>query len=217
MQEYYNRRAQEYEQIYRRDDPVRAAELTAIASAMCAALAGREVLEVACGTGYWTERLADCACRIVATDASSEMLKIARSKQMPASVSFAQADAFDPGTAGGPFDGGLANFWFSHVPRRRIPEFLHGLHERLTRTNDGREARLFMADNCYQEGIGGELVVIQGSDDTFKRRRLSDGSEHMILKNYYDAGQLAEIFGPFAKEIDVQVGTCYWWVSYVQA
>jgi len=217
VQEYYNRRAQEYEQIYHREDPLREAELRAMSEAMCRTLARRDVLEVACGTGYWTERLAACADSILATDASLEMLEIARSKSMPPSVSFAQADAFDLATSGDSFNGALANFWFSHVPMSRIPEFLRGLHGRLAQTGKGAGSRVFMADNCYQEGIGGELVEIDGSEDTFKRRTLSDGSEYVILKNYYDADRLTDIFAAFSSEIDIQVGTCYWWVSYVPA
>ena len=58
MQNYYNRRAAEYEQIYRRDDPARQAELSSLTLAMQQTLAGRRVLELACGTGFWTERAA---------------------------------------------------------------------------------------------------------------------------------------------------------------
>jgi SAM-dependent methyltransferase len=217
MQEYYNRRAWEYEQVYRREDPLREAELEAISEAMCGSLAGRDVLEVACGTGYWTERLASSAHRILATDTSTEMLDIARSKPIPASVSFSQVDAFELGTIEGRFTGGLANFWFSHVPKGGIPEFLRGLHERMIHSGANSGAHIFMADNCYTRRIGGELVTVEGSADTFKRRTLGDGSQHVILKNYYDAEQLAGIFGPFATEINVHVGQCYWWVSYVVA
>ena len=40
-------------------------------------LAHRNVLEVACGTGFWTRKLALQARSVVATDAAPEMLAIA--------------------------------------------------------------------------------------------------------------------------------------------
>jgi ubiquinone/menaquinone biosynthesis C-methylase UbiE len=209
MQDYYNRRAKEYEEIYERDDPVRLRELAEIATDMRDTLRGLHVLEIACGTGYWTDKLADTARSIVATDASQEMLEIARGKRLPKCVSLVRADAYDLGSLEGTFGGGLANFWFSHVPRARIPEFLDGLHRRL-----GKGGRTFMADNCYQTGVGGELVQIEGSADSFKRRHLSDGTAHLILKNYYDREQLSSIFGPAARSLKVQIGQCYWWLSY---
>ena len=51
MQDYYNRRAKEYEEIYRRDDPARQAELAALGEAMRRALAGLDVL--ACAMWEW--------------------------------------------------------------------------------------------------------------------------------------------------------------------
>src|SRR5438094_480838 len=126
MQEYYNRRAEEYEQIYHRSDPSRQAELDMLAGSMCADLAGLDVIEIACGTGFWTERLSTCARRIVATDASDEMLRIATAKSLPPNVQFTRVDAYDLSKVGGTFSGGVANFWFSHVPKGRLAGFLTG-------------------------------------------------------------------------------------------
>jgi len=218
MQNYYDKRAAEYEQIYYRDDPVRLHELAEITTAMRNTLGGLDVLEIACGTGYWTQRLAGAVHSITATDASSQMLDIARAKGLPESVSLLQADAYDLSTVTGAFDGCLATFWFSHIPKARLQEFLDGLHSRLSQGSRneaaGNGARVFMADNCNQPGVGGDLVELPGSADTFKRRYLSDGSEHMVLKNYYDRDQLASIFNPVSRNIAIHVGECYWWVSY---
>jgi 2-polyprenyl-3-methyl-5-hydroxy-6-metoxy-1,4-benzoquinol methylase len=172
-------------------------------------LTGRNVLEVACGTGYWTERLAPVAATIVATDASEEMLNIARSKRLPPSVSFVEADAYNLAALPGVFDGALANFWFSHVPRARVADFLTGLHARL-----GHAASVFMADNSFQEGVGGELVEIEGSADTFKRRYLSDSSEHLVLKNYYTRDEIASLLESHSRNLHIHIGQCYWWLSY---
>ncbi len=209
MQEYYNRRAREYERIYYRDDPVRQSELAAMSEAIEQAFTGRRALEVACGTGFWTEVAARVARSVVATDASPEMLAIARAKGLPGNVEFRQADAYALASVPGDLDAGLANFWLSHVPKARIEEFLDGFHARI-----GIGSVVFMADNIYLPGVGGELVVEPGSEDTFKLRELQDGTKHKVLKNYYDAGQPRDIFGPRSDDLNVHVGECFWWVSY---
>jgi SAM-dependent methyltransferase len=213
MREYYDRRAGEYEEIYRRDDPVRQGELAAIGDALREAVAGRRVLEVACGTGYWTPGIADVAERVLGIDASADVLTVARGKPVPArKAEFWLADAYALRELPGEFDAAVAIFWLSHVPKARVCGFLDGLH---TRLEPG--AVVFMADNVYIPGVGGELVTRAGSDDTYKLRTLGDGSRHEILKNYYDEQQLRALLHPWAADLRVEVGQCFWWLSYVSA
>ena len=209
LRDYYDRRAEQYEEIYRREDPVRRGELEAIAAAMCRALAGRRVLEIACGTGYWTERLAVSAERVVGIDAAPRMLRIARAKGLPGGkVCFRQADALELASIPGEFDAALANFWLSHVPRADLGGFLDALHRRI-----GAGGRVFLADNVYLPGVGGELVADPSTADTFKLRALADGSTHRVLKNYFTADQLREVLAG-AEDLSVHVGRCFWWLDY---
>jgi ubiquinone/menaquinone biosynthesis C-methylase UbiE len=210
MQHYYSQRAQEYERVYHRDDPVRRQELADLERDMGAALQGRRVLEIACGTGYWTERAAGTAEHVTATDLTPETLDIASAKGLPASkVRFIQADAYALDRIPGSFDAGLANFWLSHVPGSRLHEFLTGFHRRLA-----PGAVVFMADNTYVQGIGGELFRKDGDEDTYKLRTLSDGSRHEVLKNYYSADELTALLTPYAEELQVRVAACFWSVRY---
>src|SRR5919108_840112 len=71
------------------------------------------VLELACGTGWWTERLARHAHELVAIDASPEAIEIAR-RRAP-SVRYVVADLFEwePSER---YDVVFFSFWISHVP-----------------------------------------------------------------------------------------------------
>jgi SAM-dependent methyltransferase len=210
MNEYYDKRAAEYETIYQRNDPVRQNELAQISASICKYLADRRILEVACGTGFWTQVASQVATHVVATDISQEMLKIARTKNLPANkVEFLAMDSYALNDLAEEFNGGLANFWFSHIPKKRIKEFLASFHGCLE-----RNSIVFMADNLYIPGVGGELVSREGSEDTFKRRKLSDGSEHLVLKNYYDAAELREILAPETRDLNLHSALCYWWLTY---
>ncbi len=68
MEDYYRKRALEYEEVYHRNDLRRKAELEKISSTLQEKLAGMDVLEVACGTGYWTQLLSRTAKSITAID-----------------------------------------------------------------------------------------------------------------------------------------------------
>src|SRR2546422_7412534 len=93
LSNYYSRRAPEYEEIYHRSDPVRQGEQQAIASEVRRLVEDRHVLEIACGTGYWTQFAAETAAHVCGIDSSPGMLALAHAKGLPQPrVEFQQAD-----------------------------------------------------------------------------------------------------------------------------
>jgi len=208
LKEYYSKRAQEYEKIYHRDDPVRQGEQKKIAHEIKRIFRNRTVLEVACGTGFWTSFLSETAKAIVAIDYSEEVLETARSKCYKCPVYFQKCDAYNLSFADGSFDGGLANFWFSHIPKEKIGLFLSDFHRVLS---DG--AKVFMADNVFIEGIGGELIRGEGDENTYKIRTLESGVKYKVLKNYYSEEDIRSIFRG-TKILDIYFGKCFWYICY---
>jgi SAM-dependent methyltransferase len=213
MEEYYRKRALEYEEIYHRKDPAKQKELAIIADAAKEHLKGKDVFEVACGTGFWTHKVSEVAEKIVGIDVSREMLDLAKKKRYVCEVDFVVGDSYCPAVKKGSFSGGLANFWFSHVPKSRVDAFLKSLVAVLR-----RGSIVFMADNVYVPGVGGELVRKSGDVDTYKLRRLRDGGEFLVVKNYYSAEMLADVLGSFARGFsldgNVWFGDCYWYVFF---
>lgn len=208
LRHYYGKRAPVYEDGYSRDDEVFQAEITQIKEEVQSLFRGRKVLEIACGTGVWTRVLASVAKHVTATDISSEVLAEARKKNFdPARVSLIKADAYDLSTVPGQFNAGMAGFWFSHVPKSRISEFLTGFHMKL-----GKGSLVFLCDNTFEEGRGGKLV--RGKEDTFTIRELPDKSQHKVLKNYYDEPALRTLFSPLSRNLTIHAGKWFWWVSY---
>ena len=212
MEEYYRRRAEEFETVYHRADPARRAEIKRLSQAAQEALRGRRVLEVACGTGYWTRCVSQIAREITATDSVEEVLNVARRKTYHCPVAFQLEDAYTLSYEAGKFDGGLANFWFSHIPRHRIDRFIAGFHRTLR-----PQSSVFLADNVLVPGVGGELISRAGDDNTYRRRTLRDGSEHVIVKNYYSAEDLIAIFSqhvPGLSAANVFMGQHFWSIAY---
>ncbi|MEM8931100.1 MAG: class I SAM-dependent methyltransferase [Acidobacteriota bacterium] len=204
---YYARRAPEYERIY--DKPERQADLDRLRGLLVERLAGRDVLEIACGTGYWTEVASRSTRSIVATDANEEVLAIARTKPCGCPVRFTEADAYAPSGVGGPFTAGLAGFWWSHVPRTRLGAFLDGFHAALD-----DKATVVLFDNRYVEGSSTPIARTSTDGDTFQLRSLDDGSTHEVLKNFPEADELRAVLTPHAADVEVVELEYFWLARY---
>lgn len=209
IQDYYARRAPEYESIYAK--PERQADLQALRAAVARELAGHHVLELACGTGYWTQVIAEAAASVVATDATPEVLEVARRKELPGDqVSFREMDAFNlPAPLNG-FSAVFAGFWWSHIPRERIAGFLSSLHAAVE-----PDVRVVFIDNRFQPGSSTPISRTDAEDNTYQMRSLSDGSETEVLKNFPDAEELRTAAEPFSRDIQVTEFEYFWLLSYM--
>ena len=203
--EYYRRRAAEYEAIYAK--PERQPDLLLLKKKFSELLGGTRLLEIACGTGYWTTVLANVATSVVATDVAVEPMNIARAKPYPkANASFVEADAYALPESLGRFDAAFAGFWWSHVPRERIGQFTASLHARLE-----KGARVVMFDNLYVDGNSTPIVETDAAGNTYQMRELADGSRFRVLKNFPSKEELRELF-PGAHYRALQ----YYWLAEYQ-
>jgi demethylmenaquinone methyltransferase/2-methoxy-6-polyprenyl-1,4-benzoquinol methylase len=208
METYYAQRAVEYEQIYHRSE--RQDDLTHLATLLRSLFQGHDVLEIACGTGYWTQHLARSARSVVATDYNAEVLAIARHKAYPDNtVSLLQADAYTLANVAGDFTAAFAGFWLSHVPRARLPAFLATLHAKLR-----SGAVVVMIDNLYVEGNSTPIARTDAEGNTYQIRQLTDGTRYEILKNFPTNAALQETFAPCARTVEILNYTYFWLVRY---
>jgi ubiquinone/menaquinone biosynthesis C-methylase UbiE len=207
--DYYRRRAAEYEQIYYRDDEARRRELRAIASRLEVLGKDRTVLELACGTGYWTVVLSRTAQRVTAVDLSPEMLIEARRKDYGCPVDFVQGDLYELPFSPGQADLLALGFWFSHEPRENLASFLDYL-----KTLVDSEGTIWMVDNNPPaEGPISHHVRYDEHGNNYKRRFLDDGTEFVILKNYFEEAELRGILEPVFVIDRLDYGTHYWSVE----
>lgn len=203
MTAYYQARAREYEAIY--DKPERQADLAALKSWLANAARGRAILEIACGTGYWTAVAAATAQVIHATDFNSSPLDIARAKHLGAHVTFGKADAYALPDVDAMFDCGMAHFWWSHVARADEQGFLTHLASKLA-----HGARLLMIDNRFVAGSSTPIARTDADGNTYQLRKLSNGSTHAVLKNFPTSADLRAALAPVAKKVEVVEFTYFW-------
>jgi 2-polyprenyl-3-methyl-5-hydroxy-6-metoxy-1,4-benzoquinol methylase len=176
--EYYRRRAGEYDATAYGDLGAARERITRLVAEMRPT--GR-VLEIACGTGLWTEALAGPADTVTAIDTAPEALEIARARVRSANVSFEVADVFawDPGAR---FDVIFFSAWLSHVPQSRFDQFWQSLRALLA-----KNGRVLFIDEHVDER---EKEAYLADHEEIVERRLNDGSTFRVVKNFVDPERL---------------------------
>jgi demethylmenaquinone methyltransferase/2-methoxy-6-polyprenyl-1,4-benzoquinol methylase len=206
MVQYYAKRAQEYERIYQR--PERQADLAALRTSIETAFAGRDVLDIACGTGYFSACAAARARSLVGVDANEETLALARAKGL-ANASFRVGDAYALGTPAQPYSGALCTFWWSHVPKARLEAFLVNVHRQLA-----PGAAVLFADNTYVKGSSTPLVRTDGEGNTYQSRTLESGASYEVLKNFPAVDELVGWGMRYGAGVELRLLTYYWILRY---
>lgn len=160
-------------------------------------IADRAVLEIACGTGNWTEVLAKRASSVLAVDSSTAVLDIARKKlKHLKNVTFQEADAYTLEGITGSFEVAFASDWWSHMPISSIRLFLENLHKRL-----GTGSRIIFIDMTMREVFENEIVYYDADGNRVSLRSLPDGGEFEVIKNFPLKNDLLTILKGSADDI----------------
>ena len=157
-----------------------------------------EVLELACGTGLWTERLVAHADRVTAVDGSPEMLELCRARVGEGQVEYVQADLFEwePERT---YDVCFFGFWLSHVPDERFDAFWEKVRRGL-RPN----GRVFFVDSSRHDLASAVDHKLSAPEDPTMLRRLADGREYRIVKQFYEPGGLQTRLAGLGWNVDVE-------------
>lgn len=211
MTAYYAQRAASYDELYLR--PQRQGDLAQLKRDLQAALqagAARKVVELACGTGYWTAELARQVEQVLAFDINDSMLQVARSRlagcdDMKAVVDLQNCDIWAlPDLRQEQAQSVVAGFWWSHVKRAEQGSFLQKLRQALG------PCQLILFDNCYVEGESTSIARTDADGNTYQLRPQEDGSRVEILKNFPTDSNLRKKFSDFARDIRITRSQYYW-------
>jgi 2-polyprenyl-3-methyl-5-hydroxy-6-metoxy-1,4-benzoquinol methylase len=209
---YYQARAHEYDEwFFRQGRYDRGAELNKqwfteierVQQALDEFRPTGHVLEIACGTGLWTQRLVQHARQVTAIDAVSEVLAINQARTQSPKVHYLQADVFEwsPEVQ---HDAVFFGFWLSHVPPEWFGAFWN-LVDRALKPN----GRVFFVDSRYDVTSTAKDHLLEGSEATTIRRRLNDGREFRIVKVFYEATRLTEQLGELGWRFKVEETATY--------
>lgn len=205
---YYEARADEYDDCYLRlgryDHGPEAnaswfAETARLEAAVHLFDATGSVLEIACGTGLWTRFLAPRASRVLAVDASANVLALNEARYGRPHVDYHQVDIFDwAPPAGERFDAIFFGFFISHIPPTLFEAFWSNLRDWLA-----PGGRVFFCDDAAgsDRPFGGDRI--DEAPRYALRRSLTDGQEFTIVKIFYEEDALTEHLDLLGWQADV--------------
>ncbi len=208
MKTYYASRAPYYDAVY--EKPERQRDIAFLRDHLPARFARRSVIEVACGTGYWSQFIAPVCSTYLATDGVAQPLEFARQRPGLAPSQCIVADAYALPPELGRFDGAFAGLWFSHVPIERRTEFFASLHGLLE-----PGARIVLIDNSPVQCQELPIAESDASGNTYQHRPLRDGSVHRVLKNFPSEAELRNCVARFdARNSRFQCLENFWLFEY---
>jgi SAM-dependent methyltransferase len=187
--DYYDARANEYDDVwYRRGrydlgtvgNARWFAETARLEAAVDAAEIAGDVLEIACGTGLFTRRLAQHTDRLTALDASPTVLAINAARVGDPSVAYGQADVFEwEPPDGRRYDHIFFGFFLSHIPPHQLDAFWQRLERWLA-----PGGRVWFCDDApgVDERPSNPGETVTDGPDWAHRRTLHDGRSFTIVK-----------------------------------
>jgi demethylmenaquinone methyltransferase/2-methoxy-6-polyprenyl-1,4-benzoquinol methylase len=161
------------------------------------------ILELACGTGIWTQELVKLGKKVTALDASSEMIEINRNKLDNTNIEYRQVDLFawEPEAE---YDLVFFSFWLSHVPPALLNSFLTKVYQSV---RIGGKA--FIIDSRFEPTSTAKNHILDKNGNICINRKLNDGREFNILKIFYQPEQLQEHLLQVGFQADVKVTDKY--------
>jgi demethylmenaquinone methyltransferase/2-methoxy-6-polyprenyl-1,4-benzoquinol methylase len=163
------------------------AEVALVERALVEFGARGRVLEMAGGTGWWTERLARTANELTVIDASPETIARNRARLLAGGLPlprYIEADLF-AWRPDARYDAVFFGFWLSHVPEERFDSFWETVAYELV-----PEGRVFFVDSRREPTSTARDHVL--GDGDVQPRRLNDGRTYRVVKRFYDSATLTE-------------------------
>lgn len=205
---YYCNRAKEYDKVYL--NPAEQTDLQTATRLFQTLFYQKVVLEIACGTAYWTDRIAKTATAVDAIDANKQMIEIAKGRINADNVVFHVADmyAFVPEKR---YDGLFGGFIWSHIPLQDLDRFIDTLQNWLI-----PDSMVVFIDSNYVANTYHDKKNIAQTDEhgnTYQARELENGENYLVLKNFPTHDLLLKKLSRIATEIECIDLTHYWIVS----
>jgi len=190
--EYYRERALEYDEWffrqgrYDRGEAHRqqwVAEVAEVEEFLRAIKPSGDILELACGTGLWTQHLASLATHLTAVDASPEVITLNQARVNCELVEYIVADLFNwiPNQK---FDLVFFGFWLSHVPTERFIDFWQMVKDSLK-----PNGRVFFVDSLFDH-TSPATNHIALHQNGYSERKLNDGRIYQVVKVFHEPVQL---------------------------
>jgi ubiquinone/menaquinone biosynthesis C-methylase UbiE len=205
LKQYYAQAANTYEKVFDKEE--RLEDLEELEEKVLDVLDGHQVLELACGTGYWTERIASVADFVYATDINQSMLDVASTKDYPEeNVEFGLADMYNIDVPSDKkYSACFIAFTWSHIKREDYLKLIAQAKKVL-----GSGGLLVLIDNNEVEGNNRPIVRTDADNNTYQFRELEDGSRVEVVKSFPTDSFMRKRFAPVTSNLRIFRNEYFW-------
>lgn len=207
MKAYYQARAPIYDDVY--EYPERQQNLRTLETYVRNAFATKSVIEIAAGTGYWSQYITELADSLLATDSTREALAQIAERPLGAEVNTQIVDAYALHGLDYQFDAAFAGLWLSHVPKQKLAEFLSGLHSCLK-----SGSKVLFIDNSIRQTDRLPISHVDEYGNSFQLRTLADGRSYSVLKNFPSERELNQMIANIGCKRHYQQLEHFWLFEY---
>ena len=166
---------------------------------------GGKAVDIAAGTGYWTEFLAGHGADVTAVDGSEEVLAINRQRLQKAGlierVKYQQVDLFGWSETER-YDVAFMGFWISHIPEVLMDPFFAHLSSALT-----AGGKVLLVDS--QSRSDNPERGTQTLSEEIQIRTLKDGRQSRIVKKFHSPGKLTDLLARHGIDATIKVTSEY--------
>ncbi|MES9962087.1 MAG: class I SAM-dependent methyltransferase [Candidatus Sedimenticola sp. 20ELBAFRAG] len=208
MKVYYRDRAPDYDLVY--SYPERQDDLRYLENYIPGLFSNLDVIDVAAGTGYWSQFIISQANSVLATDITQEALNQVKARQTKKPIDIKVIDAFSLDEIDQRFTGAFAGLWISHIPRQKLNDFLASLHSCLQSGSP-----VVFLDNSLSQCNRLPLSYTDRNGNTYQDRKLDSDSVYRVLKNFPSEAELRSVtrdYGSAHKYLEMEN---YWLFQYV--
>lgn len=193
LMDYYDERAQEYDEIYVGKGPAIPNLLdykkdVTLISNIVSTFGKGHLVDIACGTGFWMSYYAKNCSQITFSDQSDKMLSESKMRAVKLGLNdkchFAQGNFFEVSLGNYLFDCALVGFFISHIPLEQEQTFFSKL-KKILKPN----GQLMLIDSAWSS-----IRAKYRKKEGMQERLLSDGRKFTIYKRYFDKSDIDELF-----------------------
>lgn len=208
LADYYAQCAEQFDEKYQ--EPDLEEDAYAAAEHIAEALAERDVIELGCGSGFWTQHIAESAKSVLATDINEVMLDLAQDHDYPeGKVRFAIADWHNLQLSDDTkFNACFAAGMWSHVRRDEYDSAFKNIQKICS-----SGALLVLIDDNVVEDFTRPTARTDSDGNTYQIRELPDGTRVEVIKNFPTDSYLKKKFAAIARDIRVSRNEFFWMLT----
>ncbi len=207
MSEYYRKRAPVYDRVYQY--PERQDDLRFLETYIPDRFNQLDILEIAAGTGYWTQFISHKAHSILATDILEEPLQFVKQRELGCPVEIRIQDAFSIAQIGDRFAGIFSALFLSHIPRQQLTNIFEQI-----RLCAAPGCKVILLDNSAAQCERLPIAFTDEHGNSYQDRTLDDGSVHRVLKNFPTGEELKPYIDPYCANQKFTQLDHFWMLEY---